>query len=340
MLKVYEQIKARGRTMMYWGDIIGKYPDLIKELPKDAIALEWGYDAKHPFEETTRKFAEAAVPFYVCPGTSSWNSLAGRTDNCCINISRAAEHALKYGAKGILNTDWGDNGHWQQLSTSFLGYAYGAAHSWAHEANRDLDIIKALNLHVFEDANEKLGQVVYDMGNLYQVAKMVIHNGSMLNWALTLPPDMMQQGDVRQMIKDFFRERAGLAEGLKEVLGKLEAFKTDIDHSEPLCVDGNLIKAEYQFTADLLAHGAKRILVLISQDFSARELDLDFGQLIERYKGHWLARNREGGLVDSVEKLRTGHVHLNRSWQDLVALFIGGLKKREAEAESKPNYLG
>jgi len=30
--------------MQFWGDIILHYPELIKELPSDVIALNWGYE--------------------------------------------------------------------------------------------------------------------------------------------------------------------------------------------------------------------------------------------------------------------------------------------------------
>ena len=35
---------------MMWDDIIIKYPELIPELPKDMIAMIWGYEADHPFD--------------------------------------------------------------------------------------------------------------------------------------------------------------------------------------------------------------------------------------------------------------------------------------------------
>src|SRR5205807_1152438 len=77
LLALYREVKARGRTMQFWGDIILHRPDLIPELPKDAIALEWGYEADHPFAKDGAIFRDAGVPFYVCPGTSSWNTIAG-----------------------------------------------------------------------------------------------------------------------------------------------------------------------------------------------------------------------------------------------------------------------
>ena len=40
--KVYELACSHGRMMQFWGDIILHRPELIPELPKDVIALEWG----------------------------------------------------------------------------------------------------------------------------------------------------------------------------------------------------------------------------------------------------------------------------------------------------------
>src|SRR5688500_11680926 len=120
LLKIYDAVKRRGRTMQFWGDIILHSPDLIRELPRDVIALNWGYDWNHPFAKETRAFADAGIPFYVCPGTSSWLSFGGKVDNAIANLHSAAENGLKNGATGYLNTDWGDLGHHQYLPLSDL----------------------------------------------------------------------------------------------------------------------------------------------------------------------------------------------------------------------------
>ena len=71
---------------MFWGDIIMQHPELIAEIPRDVTALEWGYEADRAYETDTRAFRKAGVPYYVCPGTGSWISLIGRTDNAMANI--------------------------------------------------------------------------------------------------------------------------------------------------------------------------------------------------------------------------------------------------------------
>ncbi len=116
--KIHREVSGRGKTMMFWGDIILKYPKLIPELANllvaadvsrltliradlqsaatnDLIALNWGYEANHPFEKEAARFAKAKIPFYVCPGTSTWQTLIGRHDNALANLRAAAKAGTK-----------------------------------------------------------------------------------------------------------------------------------------------------------------------------------------------------------------------------------------------------
>jgi hexosaminidase len=65
--QIHREVRARGYTMQFWGDIITHYPELVRELPRDAVALEWGYEADHPFDAHGALFAASGIPFYVCP---------------------------------------------------------------------------------------------------------------------------------------------------------------------------------------------------------------------------------------------------------------------------------
>ncbi len=131
LLTIHREVSARGHIMQFWGDIVVKHPDLVPHLPRDLIALVWGYEADHPFDDECSQFAAAGIPFYVCPGTSAWNSIAGRTTNAVENLRYAAESGLRHGAGGYIITDWGDNGHWQPLSVSYVPLLYGAALAWS-----------------------------------------------------------------------------------------------------------------------------------------------------------------------------------------------------------------
>jgi hypothetical protein len=292
LLKIYHLAKERGRTMMFWGDIILHRPELISELPSDAIALEWGYEADHPFDKDGSQFQQAGIPFYVCPGTSSWNTIAGRTDNAISNLKNAAENGIRYGAIGYLNTDWGDNGHLQYLPISYLGFAVGAAYSWGMEANRSLPIADALSLYAFRDSANVMGQLAYDLGNVYQKAGKLPGNASALFHILLHGKgyDFAQQGITLEHLNT--TEAA-----VREIIGKL-------DRARMARPDAALIAEEFRNAAEMLLHACYFGRNALSPgSICPAEQEAHLRALIGAHRRLWLARNRPGGLSDSVRRL-------------------------------------
>ena len=134
------------------------------------------------------------MPFYVCPGISTWRTVTGRTSNAMANLLSAAENGVKHGAIGFLNTDWGDHGHTQPLAVCYPGYTYGAAVSWAVAANRNLDVPAVLDRHVFRDRAGVTGRLVCDLGDAYKVPGVEIRNASVLFHILTKPEENFNKG--------------------------------------------------------------------------------------------------------------------------------------------------
>ncbi|QPC84066.1 family 20 glycosylhydrolase [Phototrophicus methaneseepsis] len=306
LLQIYSLVSAQGRTMQFWGDIINQYPELVPEIPKDTIALEWGYEADHDYPGKSKLFSESGIPFYVCPGTSSWTTITGRTDNCMKNISNAVENGLKYGAIGVLNTDWGDRGHWQTLPVSYLGYAYGAALSWAYEQNADIDIAAALDAFAFRDQAGVMGKLAYDLGNAYQAPGALVHNGNILFWLLQRTLDDLQESqrlandDSRQIIND----KDAFTTELKNTLAYIERVMAPLEDAQMQRPDGDLIQREFAQGARMLQHAARHtMLQLGTGDYSAGELKSQLDDIVREYKDVWLSRNRPGGLDDSVAYL-------------------------------------
>src|SRR4029077_9845973 len=161
---IYCEVSLRNRRMQFWGDIILHYPELIKELPKDVIALNWGYEKNHPFDREAETFANSKLPFYVCPGTSTWMSLIGRHDTAFANLSKAAAAGKKHGAVGYLNTDWGDGGHPQPLAVSYLPYACGAAMGWCAKSFKPASLITVLSRDIFDDPTQRTATAAYGLG--------------------------------------------------------------------------------------------------------------------------------------------------------------------------------
>ena len=127
ILKLRDSVNRRGRTMMFWSDIIRNYPELVRTLPSDIVALDWNYEDDDSFEKTTPDLKKAPCRFYTCPGTSSWCSFWGRHANMRGNVRRAWAEGRRNGAEGLLLTDWGDNGYPQPWIVSLPALVYTAA---------------------------------------------------------------------------------------------------------------------------------------------------------------------------------------------------------------------
>jgi hypothetical protein len=218
--QINREVSMRGKRMMFWGDIILKYPKLIPELAKltsrssrresaplssnladdqsglpsaatidcNVIALNWGYEANHPFDKEAAKFAQAKIPFYVCPGTSTWQTLIGRHDNAMANMRAAARAGHKHGALGYLITDWGDGGHPQPLAVSYLPYLAGASLSWCAKTFDEAKLIPVLNRDVFNDPTGNTAKAAFALGRAHRKLKFTAPNETPLGTVIAAPP--------------------------------------------------------------------------------------------------------------------------------------------------------
>lgn len=142
--EVANYVRSRNKKVLLWGDILLKYPEVLPDLPEGVTLLNWNYDPGVP-EDDIRTIAEAGIAQYVCPGVNGWNRLVNDIDGSFRNIGAMVSYGLKYAAKGVLNTDWGDFGHINLLAGSIPGAIFGAGLSWnagRTEGPSDEDISK------------------------------------------------------------------------------------------------------------------------------------------------------------------------------------------------------
>ena len=291
-LRQISQLAAtHNRRIQFWADGILEHPDLISEVPKGAIALAWGYEADHPFDENAKNLSSAGLPFYVCPGTSSWCSIAGRTGNMLANQIAAAEAGLRHGAIGYLNTDWGDFGHLQYWPASFPGLATGAAMSWCLQSNRNLALEDALDLHVFMDNAGVMGKLACDLGNVYQAVGKLIPNRSAL-FNILVPSSARK--DPLEGIK---------LSGLDAAEHAIARATQSLDCARMNRPDADLIRAEFASAAAMLTHACRKGRRQLGGDESGESLSEDLRRIIQSHRECWLARNRPGGLPDSIRRL-------------------------------------
>jgi hexosaminidase len=309
LLKIHEQLSRRGSKMQVYGDIIINYPHLIKDLPDDITIINWGYEWNHPFEDECRIMSDSGLPFYICAGTSGWNTIGGRRKNAFQNILNAAQQGKTFGAEGFLISEWGDNGHWQQYPIALPGFLLASAVAWNLNGAADINITDCLALHVFRESEPRASQALMLLGDVWENDIAHLHNAS-IQAALLLDPVFPYHRQVFPEFKDYTFKKE--IEILDEVRHQLYHVGPDFD---------NQILEELIFTASLMLHGCRLGRHQFStpgvgvREISApirRELEKEISTLIAEYRRLWLTRSRPGGLDDSTarfEKLKKSYAN-------------------------------
>ncbi len=320
-----DYIRAKGKKMMMWGDIVSKYPEIIPQIPDDVVLLEWGYEHMHPYESNCRQYNEAGLEYMVCPGTSSWTTITGRTENMKGNIANAVGNGIKYNAAGMLLTDWGDMGHWQYWPVSYAPFVYGAALSWNFESKDDLPLATFLNRMVFQDNAGIMGDLVLDMGRYNKFEEFMMVNMTTTNMAymLGIMDKVMVDAitaKIQEGLFDLVAFNEEITKPLKEIFdnpgpynyravidytGKLgdKLAETDMKRS-----DASLIIDEYSNAVRMIHLGAriKEYINFRRERSTAENIEtlLQMQELcaavIEEHQRLWLARNKSGGLERSL----------------------------------------
>ena len=317
--RIVEPLVERGHAVHYWADIVRKHPAFARELPGGAVPVCWTYEAPHAldgaathldpavrtlldqlgvdieaaagFDVNTKPLADAGVPFWVAPGTSSWDSLVGRIDNALANLLDAARTGRERGADGYLITDWGDNGHLQPPSVSFGPIAYGGAVAWCADANHDVDVAGVLDQFVFDDRSGRLGAAVVELGRQWNRTGRHSFNGSPLQSALVPAGFSFATGEPS-------------IDATEAVIDQIAACVQEIERATPACADADLVREELAQAARLARHGAWRLLASVDGPApDADALRADLAEAIDHQREVWLRRARPGGLAESVARL-------------------------------------
>ncbi len=127
--KLCEHLTFLGKTVMMWGDIALKYPEMLSRIPEGTVMLNWGYD-KEPDISRIEKIKNCGIPQIVCPGNTAWHRFMEDPTVSVPNITIMNKAAVDNKAIGMLNTNWGDCGHAAPFKCTLYGTLIGAETSW------------------------------------------------------------------------------------------------------------------------------------------------------------------------------------------------------------------
>ncbi|MEQ1892139.1 MAG: glycoside hydrolase family 20 zincin-like fold domain-containing protein [Planctomycetota bacterium] len=306
--KVHGLVSARGKRMQFWADILLHHAELVPEVPKDAVAMLWGYEADHPFERETATLAEAGLPFYVCPGTSSWQSIGGRLDNMLANITSAAHWGAKRGARGLLVTDWGDRGHLQPPCVSWPGFLVAADQAWnprtevVDDPREGSRLMRCLSAHVFDELEPRLSLATLTLASAAKAAGSAVRNASPLSVLFTKFDHPFPPAELADLSIDGLERAARHAQGAGMSLRR----------AQPTSPQARRAYAEIEWTAGTMFCAARlgqwRLetgssdLAAIPTQRKAMLADM-LAPRIAEHRTLWLESSRPGGLDRSARWL-------------------------------------
>ncbi len=303
MKKLNTEVNTHGKKAQFWGDIILNHPELIPSVPQNMTALVWGYESNFPFEKRLPKFKQSGLDFYVCPGTSTWRSLIGRNKDAFANLRRAANYGKQYGAKGYLNTNWGDWGHWQPLSVCYAPMAVGAAYAWNASTDPSQNLNTAISTFIMNDSTGKVSEALLKLGNAYLLCQLPEGNSNAFHLMLRRYEWSLKAHYQTKMLRE---------DNLIRAEAEINAALKLLQASAPKCEDASIVIKEIVHAANMALHGIHLgIARLEAKNFDTKNinpakkilLSKELEEIIKTHGELWTLRNRDGGLKQSVLKL-------------------------------------
>ena len=162
--RVRDILKPYNRRLMFWGDIALHHPDLIGNIPKDMIVMNWQYGARDEFGSSIQPFKDAGLEQFACPGAQNWNQIFPNLEAARKNITNFVRDGQKAGAIGMMNTTWDDDGE-SLFEDTWYSIVLGAAASW-QEGPVDLDEFdRNFDWAFFRNDGDQFVKVERSLGN-------------------------------------------------------------------------------------------------------------------------------------------------------------------------------
>ena len=126
------------------------------------------------------------------------------------NVTNFAAAGRKYHAEGLLNTDWGDQGHRNFLGVSLHSFAHGAANAWNGKAVDNARFTENFCYHAFGQKDNRMAEAIRLLGSTYITCGKTSPNKSLLFLSFFEP--MLRDKTIECSAIDLMSE-----EGLRQI---------------------------------------------------------------------------------------------------------------------------
>ena len=134
---LHKEAARHDKSLMLWGDMLLHHPAAIADLPEGCEILDWAYFPSNNFDKCG-EFISRGMATTVCPSVRGFGRVFPSVEEARTVIAAYARTGQRFGARGLLNTDWGDYGHFNLPPGALHGLALGAHLAW-NPANDEKD---------------------------------------------------------------------------------------------------------------------------------------------------------------------------------------------------------
>ena len=298
--------EARNKTVLAWGDIMVRFPEIVPKLPQHLIAIAWFYDPRPDPEYHTwiDPLAARHQPFMVAPGVNAWSEIAPDLNLTFNNIDTMLAAGRRAGALGMVNTIWSDDV--QALKHPMLpGIAYGAAAAWQdHSVDRAHFFGTVAGLLYQPAAAEKVAAAWAALAESETALQQVLGQDTMnALWRDPFDPRLLEQ--ARSHADDLRRSRLK-AESAEEDLVAAIGAGAEASQLEGLLVESRLLDyagMKFQYAVEIQDAWKQ-----LGQYPSREQLDNDFDNLI--------VSQLHGKIPDLMEAITELKPQYRQAWLD------------------------
>ena len=165
--KVYQQLTGAGKQVMMYGDIILRHPEILTQIPRDIIIVDWHYWPVDSYP-SVRQFKEAGFRVLVSPGIHNWRRSFPDFQRAWTNVQYIHRAGIEFDALGTVISNWGDYGGPNLREYNYLGYLYGVATAWNPSADDKFLIDSYYFQSQFGTDDVRLHSLLLDLNEITQ----------------------------------------------------------------------------------------------------------------------------------------------------------------------------
>jgi len=222
--KVYEIAKKHGyEKIIIYHDILHKYEEVLKHLPKDMIVMYWRYNLKekHPVIDSLRKYK---FPVMVCPSIWDYNRIFPTITNFEKNIGNLVTYGYSRGIEGEVTSSWGDYKNKELRENRIFGFTYSAEVGWnAKNPVNLLKFWKGAFFHLFGRKNLEILSIFNKIRIIQDKKKLRVRPTFYYNYFFSHPYNKNTKRYRRNM------KTSQLANLLKELDSMIQICKESIE---------------------------------------------------------------------------------------------------------------